>query len=515
MINSTLRSSSRQKRDFPILLTVVSVMLTVLLFGCSPQSSSTQLSTADGIYPVDPIFEDFYTDLGGSEYLGPAISQVFERGGSQCQYTINSLMCFNPKATGLSRYQLAPLGLELEIQDAPRSIPGINSPRIVDGYSIYPEFIEAYDTLFGALHVGAPLTNPIYNEDQDRIEQYFENLGFYKNSSDPDGKVYLLEYGAYLCDQDCRFSVGSFIIEDINPGDDPESLFGLGVEYLGGTQIFGEPLSNLYLASDGNYEQVYENVVFFAEQENPGNVQLRELPGILGFQRMEPGPKKFDLKDNMIFYTTDGAQGLGFHVPVVFDDFIMHHGGTKVSGAPMSDPVLYEGNSIPRQCFENLCLDYYREAAEGQKVKIAPLGSRYLELYPVNENMSPEVVQDIQETTPEVTPQPILPQNISFIMNESSAVITNQDVQTFQVMVFDGVSKAPLAGIQPELRLTLPLDGSELTFIFDATNENGMTNLSIAPLTDIKITDLVDYQVCVSTADTLECVSDTFMVLGE
>ena len=163
-------------------------MLTVLLFGCSPQSSSVQLSTADGIYPVDPIFEDFYTDLGGSEYLGPAISQVFERSGSQCQYTINSLMCFNPNVTGLSRYQLAPLGLELEIQDAPRSIPGINSPRIVDGYSIYPEFIEAYDTLFGALHVGAPLTNPIYNEDQDGLSSILKIWVFTKTAVIPTEK---------------------------------------------------------------------------------------------------------------------------------------------------------------------------------------------------------------------------------------------------------------------------------------------------------------------------------------
>ena len=196
MNSSYYHSSSGQKRGFPVALIVISALLTILLFGCSPQDSSSQLSTADGIYPVDPIFEDFYNDLEGAEYLGSAISQVFERDGSQCQYTINSLMCFNPDITGLLRYQLAPLGLDLEIQDTPRAIPGINSPRIVDGYSIYPEFIPAYDTLFGALHVGAPLTNPIYNEDHDRIEQYFENLGFYKNSRDPEGKVYLLEYGA-------------------------------------------------------------------------------------------------------------------------------------------------------------------------------------------------------------------------------------------------------------------------------------------------------------------------------
>ena len=510
MINSSSHSSFSKKRGFPFLLSVIAVLFSVLLFGCSPQNSSLQLSTADGIYPVDPVFEDFYNDLDGAEYLGPAISQVFERDSLQCQYTINSLMCFNPNATGLSRYELAPLGLELNIQDAPRSIPGINSPRIVDGYSIYPEFIDAYDALYGALHVGAPLTNPIYNEDQDRIEQYFENLGFYKNSSDPDGKVYLLEYGAYLCDQDCRFSIGSFIIEDINPGEDPESLFGLGVEYLGGAQVFGEPLTNLYIAPDGYYEQVYEKVVFFAEQENPGNVQLRHLPGLVGFERMEPGPKKFDLKDNMIFYTTDGTQGLGFHVPVVFDDFIMHHGGTKISGAPLSDPILYEGNSIPRQCFENLCLDYYRDAEEGEKVKIAPLGSLYLDLYPVNEQVSAEA--EIQESTPTATPEPVLPQNVSFVMNESSAVITNQDVQTFQVMVFDGVSKAPLGGIQPELFLVLP-DGTELSFVFDPTNENGMTNLSIAPLSNFTSTELVDYQVCVDNEGTLECISDTFMVL--
>ena len=113
------------------------------------------------------------------------------------------------------------------------------------------------------------------------------------------------------------------------------------------------------------------------------------------------------------------------------------------------------------------------------------------------------------------TPQPDLPQNISFIMSESSPVISNQDIQTFQVMAFEGTSKAPLMGIQPELKLYLPPDGMEMTFVFDPTNENGMTNLSIAALTNITSTDLVDYQVCVRSPDAYNCISDTFMVLGD
>ena len=125
-------------------------------------------------------------------------------------------------------------------------------------------------------------------------------------------------------------------------------------------------------------------------------MQLRKLPGMVGFQHMEPGLKKFDIKDNMIFYTTDGDQGLGFHVPVVFDEFIMHHGGTKVCGAPISDPTLYDGLSVPRQCFENFCLDYYRDAEADQKVKIAPLGSQYLNLYPAVEDMASAVTLDTQ-----------------------------------------------------------------------------------------------------------------------
>ena len=469
----------------------------------------SQHSPADGVYPIDPLLEDFYEDLQGSTYLGPAISKLVERDGLQCQYTINALLCYDPAVSGASAYHLAPLGLGLGIEDQPRAIPGINSPRVADGFSVYPEFISVYDALFGSLHVGRPLSNPIYNEEQDRIEQYFENVGFYKNTNDPEGVVYLLEYGAYFCDEECRFSVGNFIIDSANPSDDPQSLFGLGIEYLGGTQIFGEPLTELHIAADGSYEQIFENAVFFATQENPGNVQLRQLPILIGIAIAPPKTKTYDLEDNMLFYTTNSEQQLGYHVPIIFDEFISNHGGPKLTGNPINDPAYYEGVNVPRQCFENVCLDYHKTEA-GIIVKIAPLGLKYLEQNPVTENLPEPVVTP----EPQATASPA-PEVIAFIMSEVYTVLGNQDVQTFQVMVFDNQTRQPLANIRPELKIFLPPNNVEQSYIFDPTNENGMTNLSIAPLSNIQQNELVNYQVCLSFNDYQNCVSDTFMVLGE
>ena len=43
------------------------------------------------------------------------------------------------------------------------------------------------------------------NYAQQRIEQYFENVGFYRNFSDPAGSVHLLAYGAASCAERCAY----------------------------------------------------------------------------------------------------------------------------------------------------------------------------------------------------------------------------------------------------------------------------------------------------------------------
>ena len=77
---------------------------------------------------------------------------------------------------------------------------------VVDGYPIYEEFEEIYHRLYGPLYVGKPLSQPRFNANGNRIEQYFQNVGFYRNIDDQPGDVYLLAYGVFACSSDCRFS---------------------------------------------------------------------------------------------------------------------------------------------------------------------------------------------------------------------------------------------------------------------------------------------------------------------
>ena len=146
-----------------------------------------------------PVFKELYQTLGSNRLLGQAISPAFSKENMRCQYFVAALMCFNSNATDVNRLGLYPLGKELAIQDAQYtgSSP-TGGARIVDGYVIYEEFIRVYDQLYGARYVGRPLSNVRINYDLNRIEQFFENIGFYRNLNDPPGKIQLIPYGAYF-----------------------------------------------------------------------------------------------------------------------------------------------------------------------------------------------------------------------------------------------------------------------------------------------------------------------------
>lgn len=46
----------------------------------------TEANNIQIVYPVDPVFGELYTKLGGQEVLGPAISPVSREGEIQFQY---------------------------------------------------------------------------------------------------------------------------------------------------------------------------------------------------------------------------------------------------------------------------------------------------------------------------------------------------------------------------------------------------------------------------------------------
>lgn len=500
------RLKKASKKGHLSLLSLIVVLILPFLYACNRAGGITD-QPLDGTYPVDPILQEFYLELGGADVLGAAISPQFTKDGFQCQYTINVLMCFNPHVTGIDRYHLEALGDKLGVLETPDPQVETKYPIIVEGYGIHQEFVPLYNALYGPLYAGSPLTNPIYNNNLKRIEQYFQNVAFYQPlNNSPDAN--LLEYGAYLCDRDCRYPIKNFIPRAENPSADIESLFEFSIANMGGFEVFGQPLTELYISADGNLEKVYETVVFFAPQDDPGVVRLRPLPILLGFQIMEPGPKKYRIEDNLIFYAFES--NLGYHVPIVFDEFISFHGGTKISGNPIWDPAIYAGGDVPRQCFENYCLDYYREAASGKKARLAPLGGLYLE------QIDPSLVLDEEHTgldygLPSLSDE-YPDEDLGFVMNEVMPQITNQETQTIEIMVFHKETYLPISGIRASVTLTVP-DGSQFIYHFPPTDAEGKSNVMIDPLYMVSSNNLVTYKVCLSLLGNIHnCASDAFII---
>lgn len=363
-------------------LVVLGVFVFLCLFfltGCSTEDFSFAIQpTPVGAFPVDPVFREFYQQLGGEPILGAAISPLFLDGFIQCQYTVNGLMCLNPQDSGANRFYLAPLGNRLGVSQPPEVNADPNHGLVVNGYTIGPDFVELYRKMSAARQVGNPLSGVIYNYNQQRTEQFFENVGFYHRFDDPPGVSHLLPYGKYTCGELCSAYQTSVTLAIPKSGSQLGVPFAYTVERLGGERDFGRPLSQAFSNTDGATEQVYETVVFISPSDNPAQVRLKPITRLLGMYALPPALFNPEQR-NVVFYPVT-PDGLGYHVPVDFDRFIVQHGGVEISGNPIADTLFYPEENVIRQCYENYCLDYYPNAPEGQKVRLAPLGSRYLKL---------------------------------------------------------------------------------------------------------------------------------------
>jgi hypothetical protein len=147
-------------------------------------------------YVVAPVLRELYDYLGGKNILGEAISPAKEVDGVISQYTVAGLMIFDPHAPASRKFQFGALGKDF----------GILSPPNASELEIAPPFREFYERLRGAAFVGLPLSGQVYNDEKERTEQYFENLGFYQGL-ETDGAVGLLPYGAWGCGDECLGSL--------------------------------------------------------------------------------------------------------------------------------------------------------------------------------------------------------------------------------------------------------------------------------------------------------------------
>lgn len=465
------------------------VLLSILVLTAAACSSTDGTgSTTPGTFLVDKTFSSFYNLLGGEDIIGPAISPLFQYNQLQCQYTENVLMCFNPEAAAIDQYALYSLGGLMNVHDAPLTASPPASERVVNGYIIYSDFVTLYDKLYGARYVGKPLTQARPNYTLQRTEQFFDNVGFYHLFSDPPGEVHLLAYGTYACSTGCTYqgSAESQVVLDSSSIQQP---FLNALTQMGGIPDFGKPLADPVTASDGNLEQVYQNVAVYAPADHPDSAKLRPLPVILGMPTTQPGPQIYNESNGVIFIAVQGS--LGYHVPIVFKDFIDRHGGLSISGNPISE-AMDAGNGIFRQCFQNYCLDY-----QSGSVKMAALGEKYLSYTP-GQQVSPEFAFSAATVTIQ--------------LSEELPRIRADANQQIDLTVLSTQDQQPIPNVEAYVVVTYP-DGTQYNAHFPPTQANGFTSLIVPAKPETPNGSIIPYKVCLNVpSDTPICASESYLI---
>ena len=454
------------------------VLLLLLLAGCERGRATPK--SPEGTFPVDPVFQDFYKERGGRNILGPAISPVFTDQEKIYQYTIAGLMMYDRAAPEGQRVSLAPLGREMNVYELPSGSDPQPGERFEAGYKIFDKFVPLYEQLGGAAVVGKPLTETHKNEAKQRYEQYFENAGFYWLEGDRENAVHLLAYGAWMCRQHCQTGqTGSGRIDlpysSLQPFVEKAAL--LGLDFSG--NALSPPVNQ-----GGQVNQIYQNVVFTADAQNPADVRLFALPEAVGIDREEaraPSPAP-----DMEFYAVNGT--LGYNVPTAFVDYVQAHGGFEFIGEPINHVSRPDPQTI-QQCFVSLCLQGVIDDGGEVAVHVLPLGLEYFR--PENPTPIPTLIK------------------VTIQVGEETPMISPLQEQEIWAVVMS--AQVPVPNIEPELTVTLP-DGSEQIYRMPATDEKGESRQVLPPLNAQNGT-LVPYVVCVRVENQQEfCVLDSYLI---
>jgi hypothetical protein len=439
-----------------------------LLFSACKPTEPEAILMGGNYYEVDSQFYDLYNALGGLNVFGPAISPKFTHQDSEYQYTAAALFVFNPLSPAGNQISFAPIGLELGIAGQ-----GSTGEDLSAGLIVYPGFQNYYGLLGGWSAVGDPITNVQYNSEKGRLEQHFENLGFYQLDSDPEGRVHLLHYGAWMCSARCDFSshqnsVVSLYKSNVEPFID--IINSLDADFL------GRPITKPYIAPDGKIQQIFQNVVLSSSPQNVAQYTLRPIPGMLGIP-IEPE----------IIHT----------IPEHFRIYIQSNIGSEYAG-PAITAYTQQSQDVYRQCFQNLCLNYFPNKPLDEQISLVPLGYLYRQkFYNEAETYMPEV-------------QPVV-QAYSINVWETEPITQPNSDQTIGVIIREG--EVPVSNVEVYLLLKLA-ENITIRYTFPITQSDGSASLSLNPI-DAPHGTVIHYDVCVSTVNQEStCVSESFLIWG-
>jgi hypothetical protein len=464
------------------------LLLFIFLFStaCTATRQAQPTPTLIDRLTIDPVFRELYRHLGGEDVLGPPISPVFNAGTARIQYVQKAKLVFDPSSPIRQRFTLAPLGVEMGVIEPPVKPPEQAGFAYDGGHVIAPEFMPLYEKL-GAYIVGKPLTEVRYNPIRRRHEQFFESVGFYRlEGSD---QVHLLDYGIWACNDNCR--------QYVTATESPDATMDLVaridpafVQFVNqwGADFTGFAISEPYVNKNGEWEQIFENVVLEADSpDDPGSVRLRSLTQLVNISP-DP-PREASQKPDQRFIDAEGSRG--YEVPDDFWDYLEAHGGLEMSGAPTTHLAPLHG-SVLHQCFANLCLMHDQQAPPPGRVRPEPIGHVYKTLYYQPDHaanrLQTELDIRIWVRYPSVTPG----------QEQDVGVSVRQD-------------DLPLSGVQPTLILTL-LDGSEKALAMEPTDASGRSSQRLAPI-EGPPGSLILYKICLPLPEEQEsCKEDSFVV---
>jgi len=493
-----LREMKKRKTARLIMLVGISAVciasLSTLIFLRPIAALLRPAPTPTGSFAVDPLFRDFYQSLGGLAVLGQPLAPRFEQNAQSCQYTQAVLMCFDPAESDPAwQYRLEPLGTRLGVRDsAPFASPQMGSRDLGGGYVLYDEFAALYESLRGGLYAGRPLTQLRVNQENQRYEQFFENLGFYRRFDDPPGSARLIPYGAYLCGPDCSRDLAEYWgIVQANQIDQP---FELSLRQRGWSDL-GAPLAQPRLAEDGALEQVYDGAVLYAPHDQLDQLRFRPLVRWLRMAQDNPLVPR-SAHEKLVFYEV--KDGLGHNVPDFFDAFIASHGGRELAGQPLSEMFERKPGQLFRQCFESYCLDYHLTEAPEQRVRLAPLGLEYAH--------RSEPTQSLR--------QAFSAETVLLQVEEASPLLGKGEAQRIRVHVRRQPGARPMYLVDASLTLVMPGKPAQL-FNLRPTDQDGATELVLPPIEDLPAMSIIEYQVCLNLPSIQPiCQTDSFLYSG-
>lgn len=472
------------KRLFTFLLILIVVGL---ISACSGMDRNSA-----GYYLVDPRFNDLYQRLDGEKTLGPPISSKKYLAGTrqEKQYFEGVVMIYDPDHT--PRYYLDPVGVEAGFSDLPNQVPDNPVVSFINGFIIPVEFAHYYDQMGGERWVGLPLTRARLNPEKGRIEQYFENMGFFMFEDDPQGAVHLMPYGLWKCADECSQYPG---IQNAgissSSKEEVQSPFGEAIARFG-TAFTGQTITSAYVAPDGKIEQIFKNVVLFQDPTSPMGVSLRPVSTLL--DRVDGNYQS--RQEGSLDYFREIENGTGYYIPSYFMDFINRYYGFEISGEPISIMVEIR-DGVSQQCFENYCLLFDAGAEQGQQVRILPQGQKYKE----------EFSQDAGKPKTE----PPIVRNIQMDIWEQMPQISSRENQQIGACVHEDGN--PLINIQAYVNIHSDQAGSR-TYEFEPTDSGGCAFLEMEPVQAPNGTT-VDYEVCFQGLGAEDfCKKDSFLIWG-